>query len=172
MSQRFSLYEDLKVKHNLAFFGGVYGLKYRQLKKRINEVASTIGLTDLMNREVRSLPTGWKQRIALACAILHDPAMVFLDEPTGGVDPVSRRRFWDLIYELAESGKTIFVTTHYMDEAEYCHRVAIMYKGKILDCDAPKKIKAKTESISLEDGFIKMITTQLEQDSRQERTVI
>ncbi|MBN1355414.1 ABC transporter ATP-binding protein [bacterium] len=161
MSQKFSLYEDLKVKHNLTFFGGVYRLNRRRLQSRIEQITASVGLAGLLERDVRGLPTGWKQRLALACAILHDPGIVFLDEPTGGVDPVSRRNFWDLIYSLADSGKTIFVTTHYMDEAEYCHRVAVMYGGRVLTSGPPGRIKEETGSVSLEEAFISLVTEQL-----------
>jgi drug efflux transport system ATP-binding protein len=162
MSQKFSLYEDLKVNHNLTFFGGVYGLDRKTLRSRIGQVTDAVGLSAILNREVRSLPTGWKQRLALACAILHDPAIVFLDEPTGGVDPVSRRNFWNFIYSLADQGKTIFVTTHYMDEAEYCHRIAVMYQGRILTSGTPGHIKSETGTANLEDAFIRLITQQME----------
>lgn len=165
MSQKFSLYEDLKVFDNLFFFGGVYGLKRKHLHQRIQQVTADIGLEPLLNREVRSLPTGWKQRIALSCAILHDPNIVFLDEPTGGVDPESRRNFWELIYSLADAGKTIFVTTHYMDEAEYCHRIAIMYRGGILTSGSPHRIKTDTRQANLEDAFIDLIGSRIRADN-------
>ncbi|MBN1296762.1 ABC transporter ATP-binding protein [bacterium] len=164
MSQKFSLYDDLRVIDNMIFFGGVYGLKWKPLKQRIDHVSGEIGLHHLLNRQVRGLPTGWKQRIALACAILHDPAIVFLDEPTGGVDPVSRRQFWDLIYGVADTGKTVFVTTHYMDEAEYCHRVAIMYQGRIVSCDTPHTIKAQSGDPTLEDAFIRLVSDRIRQE--------
>ena len=166
MSQRFSLYEDLKVRDNMVFFGGVYGLSRGNLKQRIEEVSGMVGLKDLLNREVRGLPTGWRQRIALACAILHNPAIVFLDEPTGGVDPVSRRTFWDLIYDLSDQDKTIFVTTHYMDEAEYCNRVAIMYQGRVLDQGSPTQIKDRTQTEALEDAFIYMIEQEIKKENK------
>lgn len=160
MSQKFSLYEDLHVKDNLIFFGGIYGLSRKSIRKRIDEICQRTGLTHLMDRSVSGLPTGWKQRLALACSLLHDPPIVFLDEPTGGVDPVSRRSFWDLIYDLALSGKTIFVTTHYMDEAQYCNRIAIMYQGRILTCRSPNEIIRSTAAATLEDAFISMISNQ------------
>jgi len=165
MSQKFSLYEDLDVIDNLIFFGGVYGIRRKQLHQRIRTMSDTIGLSGLTKRQVRSLPTGWKQRLALTSAILHDPEIIFLDEPTGGVDPVSRRSFWNLIYDLSEQGKTIFVTTHFMDEAEYCHRIAIMYDGRILTCDSPQNIRQETECETLEDAFIKLLTNQLSRES-------
>ena len=164
MSQKFSLYEDLKVRDNLTFFGGVYGLGRKELRREIEKAVEKVGLSDLMDRQVKSLPTGWKQRLALTAAILHDPDIIFLDEPTGGVDPVSRRAFWDLIYDLSGRGKTIFVTTHYMEEAEYCNRIAIMYRGGILACDSPGKIKKSTGDAHLEDSFIRLITGELDRE--------
>ena len=164
MSQKFSLYEDLKVKDNMIFFGGVYGLPNKQLKKRIKQVAQPIGLDHLLQRTVNGLPTGWKQRLALACAILHDPKIIFLDEPTGGVDPLSRRRFWEFIYYLAEKGKTVFVTTHYMDEAEYCHRIAIMYRGRILTTNTPSQIRQLTGKKTLDDAFVHLIQMEIEKE--------
>ncbi len=164
MSQRFSLYDDLKVKDNLIFFGGVYGLPGSALKQRIADISEAIGLTALWTRPVKGLPTGWKQRLALAASILHDPEVIFLDEPTGGVDPASRNAFWGLIYSLAESGKTIFVTTHYMDEAEYCHRIAVMYRGRILTCDSPGKIRRASGYPTLEEAFIHLISTEINAD--------
>jgi len=132
MSQRFSLYEELTVRQNLVFFGGVYGLRGQQLRDRM---AWAINMTDLEGKEDRrtvSLPGGWKQRLALACAVLHDPPIVFLDEPTSGVDPISRRQFWTLIDQMAAAGTTVFVTTHYLDEAEHCDRLALMHAGKLM----------------------------------------
>ncbi len=165
MSQKFSLYEDLRVRDNLVFFGGIYGLGRERIEQRIAEITSATGLTELLTRKVRGLPTGWKQRLALACAVLHDPGIIFLDEPTGGVDPVSRRTFWDFIYSLADAGKTIFVTTHYMDEAEYCHRIAIMYQGRILMCDSPSAIRESTGDALLEDAFIRLITRESDRET-------
>ncbi|MBC7360899.1 MAG: ABC transporter ATP-binding protein [Candidatus Aminicenantes bacterium] len=141
MSQKFSLYQDLTVKENLEFFGRVYGLKNKELEARIERLKKITGLVGLENSLTGDLPVGWRQRLALSCALLHDPEIIFLDEPTGGVDPLSRRNFWDLIYELAENGKTVFVTTHYLDEAEYCHELRIIHNGKIIAEGSPQEIK-------------------------------
>ena len=157
MSQRFSLYDDLRVKENLFFFGGVYGLNRSQVLKRIKELDAALNLSKMENRKTADLPLGFKQRLALACAIMHKPPILFLDEPTGGVDPIARRYFWDLISDLAAGGTTIFVTTHYMDEAEYCHRLSIMYKGKIVEIDSPAAIKKKYNMTSVEDVFIHLV---------------
>jgi ABC-2 type transport system ATP-binding protein len=157
MSQKFSLYDDLKVGENLYFFGGIYGLKRDAIKSRIKELDHALNLLEVENRKTLSLPLGFKQRLALACAILHKPPILFLDEPTGGVDPIARRYFWDLISTLAGQGTTVFVTTHYMDEAEYCHRLSIMDKGQIVEMDSPSAIKKKYNSISIEDIFIKLV---------------
>jgi ABC-2 type transport system ATP-binding protein len=146
MSQKFSLYEDLKVIENLRFFGGIYGLSGSLQRERETEVFRMAGLTDLRDRMTRTLAVGWKQRLALACAILHRPSILFLDEPTSGVDPISRRNFWSLIQQMAENGVTTFVTTHYMDEAEYCDRLALIYKGKIIALGTPSELKMKTLS--------------------------
>ncbi|MFZ0546282.1 MAG: ABC transporter ATP-binding protein [Candidatus Promineifilaceae bacterium] len=139
MSQKFALYDDLTVRENLAFYAGIYGVK--QQKERLAEVLSLIGLEDHQSELVSSLSTGWRQRLALGVSLTHQPRLIFLDEPTSGVDPQARRAFWDLIYELAERGNTIFVTTHFMDEAEYCHRLGIMYRGELLALDTPDGLK-------------------------------
>ena len=157
MSQKFSLYEDLKVMENLFFFGGIYGLNAQQIKARMDELDESLNLSKMENRKTISLPLGFKQRLALACAILHKPPILFLDEPTGGVDPIARRYFWDLISELAAGGTTIFVTTHYMDEAEYCHRLSIMYKGQIVEIESPTEIKKKYNMTSIQDIFIHLV---------------
>jgi len=141
MSQKFALYDDLTVGENLAFYGGVYGIRD---KARIESTLSLVGLTEHASTLTRSLSAGWRQRLALAIALVHKPKLLFLDEPTSGVDPTARRAFWDLIYELAEGGVTILVTTHYMDEAEYCERVGIMRDGKLLAMDTPASLKAST----------------------------
>jgi ABC-2 type transport system ATP-binding protein len=143
MSQKFSLYKDLTVSENLEFFGRVYGLKSRELQARIEGSKEMVGLSGLEDYLAGQLPVGWRQRLALSCALLHDPEIVFLDEPTGGVDPVSRRNFWDIIYELAEKRKMVFVTTHYLDEAEYCHELKIIHGGKIIAEGSPQEIKKK-----------------------------
>ncbi|MBU0995246.1 MAG: ABC transporter ATP-binding protein [Proteobacteria bacterium] len=157
MSQKFSLYDDLKVVENLYFFGGIYGLSREHIRMRVAELDQSLNLLAVADRKTMSLPLGFKQRLALACAILHKPPILFLDEPTGGVDPIARRYFWDLISTLAGDGTTVFVTTHYMDEAEYCHRLSIMYKGKIIEMDSPSAIKKKYNSVSIEDIFIKLV---------------
>jgi ABC-2 type transport system ATP-binding protein len=132
MSQKFSLYDDLTVEENIEFFGGVYGVTPEKLAEREEYVLKMAGLEDKRKMMTRLLAGGWKQRLALGCAILHEPPILFLDEPTSGVDPIARRSFWELIYQLSASGHTIFVTTHYMDEAEYCHRIALMYGGRVI----------------------------------------
>ncbi|MCU0597628.1 MAG: ABC transporter ATP-binding protein [Desulfobacterales bacterium] len=157
MSQRFSLYDDLKVEENLFFFGGIYGLSRAQIKNRIEELDIALNISKMENFKTVSLPLGFKQRLALACAILHKPPILFLDEPTGGVDPIARRYFWDLISTLAAAGTTVFVTTHYMDEAEYCHRLSIMYKGRIVEMDSPAEIKKKYNMASIQDVFIHLV---------------
>ncbi|OQX62229.1 MAG: ABC transporter ATP-binding protein [Desulfococcus sp. 4484_241] len=157
MSQRFSLYDDLKVEENLFFFGGVYGMDRDSVEARVSELDDMLSLSGLENRMTASLPPGHKQRLALACAILHRPPVLFLDEPTGGVDPVARRYFWDLISTIASDGTTVFVTTHYMDEAEYCHRLSIMHAGRIVEVDSPARIKEKHGMTSIQDVFIKLV---------------
>ncbi|NWF93264.1 MAG: ABC transporter ATP-binding protein [Syntrophaceae bacterium] len=146
MSQRFSLYEDLTVLENLHFFGGIYGLSGSLQKEKEEEALRMAGLVELRDRITRTLAVGWKQRLALGCAILHEPSILFLDEPTSGVDPVSRRNFWGLIQQMGERGVTTFVTTHYMDEAEYCDRLALIYQGKIVALGTPSELKLKTLS--------------------------
>lgn len=143
MAQKFSLYDDLTVKENINFFGGVYGLSKIQINERMKPVLEMAGLKGNENSITRELSGGWKQRIALGCAILHKPKIVFLDEPTGGVDPVSRRRFWEIINNLSEEGITIFVTTHYLDEAEYCNIIMMIYAGRIVADGSPKELKVK-----------------------------
>jgi len=141
MSQKFSLYDDLRVAENIEFFGGVYGVSPRDLPARRDYVLKMGSLEDKRDWPTRALSGGWKQRLALGCAILHQPPILFLDEPTSGVDPIARRSFWELIYQLSSAGHTIFVTTHYMDEAEYCHRVALMYGGRIIALGSPDELK-------------------------------
>src|SRR5262249_11023830 len=141
MSQRFSLYDDLTVEENIEFFGGVYGVSDEALPGRRDYVLKMAGLEEKRTTMTRLLAGGWKQRLALGCAILHQPPILFLDEPTSGVDPIARRNFWDLIYQLSESGQTVFVTTHYMDEAEYCHRLALMYGGRVIALGSPAELK-------------------------------
>ena len=143
MSQKFSLYDDLKVEENIEFFGGVYGVSPETLPERRDYVLKMANLEDKRQSQTRDLPGGLKQRLALGCAILHQPPILFLDEPTSGVDPVARRSFWELIYQLSKAGHTIFVTTHYMDEAEYCHRIALMYSGRVIALGSPADLKQR-----------------------------
>ena len=158
MSQRFSLYPDLTGRENLDFYGTVYGLHGGELKERIGELTDRLGLGKFINRLTRSLPVGWRQRIALAAAIIHHPRIIFLDEPTGGVDPVFRRRFWDILYDLAEQGTTLFVTTHYMEEAEFCRRISIMHRGRIVEVGPPHELVEKYGRANLEETFIGLIS--------------
>jgi len=156
MSQKFSLYENLTVLENIEFYGGVYGLSRPEIKKRGEALVSTLGLTNEAKKLVGGLPMGWKQKLAFSVAIFHRPKIVFLDEPTGGVDPVTRRQFWDLIYEAAASGITVFVTTHYMDEAEYCNRVSVMVDGKVEALDTPANLKNEFNAHSMDDVFYQL----------------
>ncbi len=156
MSQKFSLYENLTVKENIQFFGGIYGIERRELKEKTAELIDRLGLHNEANKLVGSLPLGWKQKISFSTAILHRPQIVFLDEPTGGVDPITRRQFWDMIYETADSGITIFVTTHYMDEAEYCNRVSIMVDGAIAALDTPAGLKNTFNTHSMDGVFLQL----------------
>lgn len=156
MSQKFSLYEDLTVMENIQFFGGIYGLSNKQLKEKSQALVETLGLKGEANKLVAALPLGWKQKLAFSVAILHEPKIVFLDEPTGGVDPITRRQFWDLIYAAADRGITIFVTTHYMDEAEYCHRISMMVDGVIKALDTPANLKQQYAATSMEGVFYEL----------------
>ena len=156
MSQKFSLYEDLTIEENIQFYGGIYGLTKKQILDKTNYLVEHLHLQDHQNSLVRSLPLGWKQKLAFSVAIVHEPAIVFLDEPTGGVDPVTRREFWELIYDASERGITVFVTTHYMDEAEYCNRVCIMVDGRIEALDTPKGLKETYNSDSMDEVFLKL----------------
>jgi ABC-2 type transport system ATP-binding protein len=157
MSQKFSLYNDLTLAENIEFYGGVYGLDREKLKARQQQLLAELELTDQANRLTGDMPLGYKQRLALGCALLHDPQIIFLDEPTGGVDPEARRNFWDLIYRLAGEGKTVFVTTHYMDEAEFCNRVSIMYQGEIIALGSPQELKREVKQPSMQDVFIHLV---------------
>jgi ABC-2 type transport system ATP-binding protein len=157
MSQKFSLYDDLTVEENIQFFSGIYGVPKNLRDERRDYVLKMAGIVEQRATMTRLLPGGWKQRLALGCAILHDPPILFLDEPTSGVDPIARRGFWDLIYQLSEAGRTVFVSTHYMEEAEYCHRVALMYRGRVIALGSPKELKDKLRVSSMEDVFIAMI---------------
>ncbi len=156
MSQKFSLYDDLTVKENIEFYGGIYGLNNKTLRQKTSDLLQKLDLTDKQNFLIKDIPLGWKQRLAFSIAIIHDPQIVFLDEPTGGVDPITRRHFWDLIYEAAFSGITIFVTTHYMDEAEYCDRVSIMVDGKIIALDSPDNLKNTYQVDTMNEVFLKL----------------
>lgn len=156
MSQKFSLYENLTVKENIRFFGGIYGIPRKKLHEKTDELIYRLGLENEANKLVGSLPLGWKQKISFSSAILHEPKIVFLDEPTGGVDPITRRQFWDLIYEAADRGITVFVTTHYMDEAEYCNRVSIMVDGAIAALDKPSEMKKHFEAADMNEVFLKL----------------
>ena len=156
MSQKFSMYDDLTIKENITFFGGIYGLSRKQIKEKTKVLIEELKLEEVANQLVGSLPLGWKQKLSFSVALLHEPKIVFLDEPTGGVDPITRRQFWELIYAEAHKGTTIFVTTHYMDEAEYCDRVSIMVDGKIEALDTPKNLKKQFNVDSMNEVFLKL----------------
>jgi ABC-2 type transport system ATP-binding protein len=156
MSQKFALYDDLTVKENITFFGGIYGLSRKRITEKRCQLVEELGLEKVVNELVGSLPLGWKQKLAFSVALLHEPKIIFLDEPTGGVDPITRRQFWEMIYKTAHKGTTVFVTTHYMDEAEYCDRVSIMVDGKIEALDTPKKLKEQFKVDSMNDVFLKL----------------
>lgn len=156
MSQKFSLYENLKVWENIRLFAGIYGMKSSDIAGKTDELLRKLNFTEERNTLVRSLPLGWKQKLAFSVAIFHTPRIVFLDEPTGGVDPVTRRQFWELIYDAAEQGITVFVTTHYMDEAEYCDRVSIMVDGRIDALDTPAALKRQFSTDTMDDVFYKL----------------
>lgn len=154
MSQKFSLYEDLTVKENIRFYSGIYGLNKLQLLEKTASLLEQLHLNNEKDTLVKSLPLGWKQKLAFSIALVHNPAIVFLDEPTGGVDPLTRREFWEMIYQASAKGTTIFVTTHYMDEAEYCDRVSIMVDGKIEALDTPSNLKKQHDSKTMDDVFL------------------
>lgn len=156
MSQKFSLYEDLTIKENIRFYAGIYGKSDAFIKEKTALLLEQLHLQKEANKLVGSLPLGWKQKLAFSVAIFHEPGIVFLDEPTGGVDPVTRKDFWKMIYQAAENGITIFVTTHYMDEAEYCNRISIMVDGRIEALDTPKKLKQQFDAASMDDVFLKL----------------
>ena len=157
MSQRFALYDDLTVKENVQFYGGVYGLSDRQIDERLQAMLERLGFEHLKNERVGRLPLGWKQKLAFSVALLHEPDVVFLDEPTGGVDPATRRQFWEMIYDAAADGTTVFVTTHYMDEAEYCDRVSIMVAGKIAALGTPAELKDRFATDSMDGVFVRLV---------------
>jgi len=154
MSQKFSLYEDLTISENIRLYAGIYGIPPRRRKEKMKGLLKKLEMENARNKLIAGLPLGWKQKLAFSVAIFHEPKIVFLDEPTGGVDPVTRRRFWDMIYEAADNGITVFVTTHYMDEAEYCDRVSIMEEGKIEALDTPQKLKEKYNAGDMNEVFL------------------
>jgi drug efflux transport system ATP-binding protein len=157
MSQRFSLYEDLTVRENITLYGGIYGVSDRDIVRRTGDILGRIGLSEDASRElVREIPLGWKQQLAFCVALLHQPAVVFLDEPTGGVDPITRRRFWELIYETASGGTSVLVTTHYLDEAEYCNRISIMVDGAIAAMGTPAEVRTGLGAATLDDVFLRL----------------
>jgi len=157
MSQKFSLYDDLTVEENIEFFSGVYGVPRELRAARRDYALRMAGLEEKRGSMTRLLAGGWKQRLALGCAILHEPPILFLDEPTSGVDPIARRMFWDLIYQLSAQGRTVFVSTHYMDEAEYCHRLALMYRGKVVALGSPAELKQSAGMATMEEVFVSVI---------------
>jgi ABC-2 type transport system ATP-binding protein len=156
MSQKFSLYEDLTVYENIRFYGGIYGLSRPRIREKTEYLLDKFQLRHARNLLIRALPLGWKQKLAFSVAMVHDPAIVFLDEPTSGVDPITRRQFWDLIYEASSSGVTVFITTHYMDEAEYCDRVSIMVAGRIEALDTPRTLKQQFHARSMDEVFLRL----------------
>lgn len=156
MCQKFSLYEDLTVKENIILYGGIYGMSKSLIKERLAELLAKLRFQEYENRIISDLPLGLRQKLAFSVAVLHEPKIVFLDEPTGGVDPITRRQFWEMIYETAARGITVFVTTHYMDEAEYCDRISIMNEGKIVALDTPENLKKQYNATSVEEVFIKI----------------
>ncbi len=163
MSQKFSLYPDLTGRENMQFYGAAYDMDRKSVRQRMEELTGRLSLAGFIDRRSGSLPVGWRQRLALAVSLMHEPEILFLDEPTGGVDPVFRRRFWDILYRLASEGVTIFVTTHYMDEAEYCGRISIMHRGKIVTVGRPGDLMREQGAASLEDLFIELISDKGEQ---------
>lgn len=172
MSQKFSLYDDMTIGENFTFFGGIYGLSNKVIRERMTFFLKKLGIEDQKDTVIQSLPLGWKQKLAFSIAVMHNPAIVFLDEPTSGVDPVTRRQFWDMIYEAAHEGITVFLTTHYMDEAEYCERVSIMVDGRIEALDSPGALKKQYQSATMEEVFVKIArgSSQSSVISRQSET--
>lgn len=156
MSQKFSLYEDLTLKENFQFYGGIYGLTNTEIRSLTFEMLEKLQLTSVSNKLLKEIPLGWKQKLSFAVAMLHKPRIVFLDEPTSGVDPIARRQFWEMIYEAAQNGITVFVTTHYMDEAEYCERVSIMVDGRIEALDSPHNLKIQFQAQTMNEVFIQL----------------
>ncbi|NLF44262.1 MAG: ABC transporter ATP-binding protein [Bacteroidales bacterium] len=156
MSQKFSLYEDLTAWENIRFYAGIYGMDKKNIRNKAEDLFERLSLKEIKNERIGALPPGWKQKLAFSIAIFHQPRIVFLDEPTGGVDPLTRRQFWEMIYETAHSGITVFVTTHYMDEAEYCDRVSIMVDGRIDALGSPSELKQQNQSSSMDEVFVKL----------------
>ncbi len=156
MSQRFSLYDDLTVRENIALYGGIYGLDDATIRTRGDAILAELNFSQSRDAMVKSLPLGWKQKLAFSVALIHEPAVVFLDEPTGGVDPVTRRQFWEMIYQTAARGTTVFVTTHYQDEAEYCDRISIMVDGRIAAMGTPEALKEEFGAPSLDEVFVRL----------------
>jgi len=156
MSQKFSLYEDLTVRENIRLYGGIYGLSDNEISQKSNQLIKMLGMQELQKKMIGALPLGWKQKLAFSVALIHEPQIVFLDEPTGGVDPITRRQFWEQIYKVAEEGTTVFVTTHYMDEAEYCDRVSIMVDGRIDALNSPAGLKEQFDAGDVEEVFIRL----------------
>jgi ABC-2 type transport system ATP-binding protein len=156
MSQKFSLYTRLSVRENFEFYGGIYGMRMKDIRRRMEELLHPLGMMEYRDRPIHSLPLGWKQKLAFSVALVHQPAIVFLDEPTSGVDPVTRRQFWDMIYHTASEGVTIFLTTHYMDEAEYCERICILAAGRIRAIGSPAEMKENNACLSMDEVFVKL----------------
>lgn len=165
MSQKFSLYENLTTKENIRFYAGIYGLTTKEINRRMDELLERLQIEHMKNSLISSLPLGWKQKLAFSIAIFHQPKIVFLDEPTGGVDPIARRQFWDMIYQAAHNGITVFVTTHYMDEAEYCDRVSIMVDGRIEALDTPAALKKTYTAQNMDMVFLKLARKSVVKDS-------
>jgi ABC-2 type transport system ATP-binding protein len=156
MSQRFSLYEDMTPLENIRFYAGIYGLSNKQIKERSDMLIEKLGLGEVKKTLLKALPLGWKQKLAFSVALIHNPKIIFLDEPTSGVDPITRRQFWEMIYEAAGTGVTVFITTHYMDEAEYCNRVSIMTEGRIEALDTPVMLKKRFDAATMNEVFLKL----------------
>jgi ABC-2 type transport system ATP-binding protein len=156
MSQKFSLYEDLTIIENIRFYGGIYGLSSEEIKDGTSRLIEELQLNEIKNKLIRDIPTGWRQKLAFSVAILHKPKVVFLDEPTGGVDPLTRRQFWEMIYKAVKNDITVFVTTHYMDESEYCDRVSIMVEGRIVALDTPLNLMKTYNAVNMDSVFLKL----------------
>jgi ABC-2 type transport system ATP-binding protein len=169
MSQKFSLYEDLTVRENIRFYGGIYGLSGKRIKQKTAEIIERLALENYARKLVADLPLGWKQRLAFAVASVHDPQIIFMDEPTGGVDPATRRQFWEMIYEAADSGVTIFVTTHYMDESEYCDRISIMVDGRIDAMGTPRDLKDQFQARTMDDVFLRLVRNDVTESHKRVR---